>query len=127
MTGGFPCVDLWTKRFDSCRTDVARRQFVSRGPQPIAETLSQLLSRRGYAAVEAADEREAAWPAAVGPQMAQYSRMGMVRRGVLEIIVANSAGLQELSLQKKSLLARIVAALPDQKIRDLRFRIGAVT
>lgn len=107
--------------------ELARRQYVSRGPQPIAETLSQLLARRGYAAVESAGERDEAWSAAVGPQLAQYCRVGLVRRGVLEIIVANSAGLQELTLQKKSLLAKIALALPDQKIRDLRFRIGTVT
>lgn len=107
--------------------ELARRQFVSRGPQPIAETLSQLLARRGYAAVESAGERDEAWSAVVGPQLAQYCRVGLVRRGVLEIIVANSAGLQELTLQKKSLLAKFTSALPDQKIHDLRFRIGTVT
>ena len=38
----------------------------------------------------------------------------------------NSAVLQELTFQKKQLLEKIVVALPDQKIRDLRFRIGVV-
>jgi predicted nucleic acid-binding Zn ribbon protein len=107
--------------------ELARRQFVSRGPQPIAETLSQLLARRGYAAVEAAGERDEIWSTVVGPRLAPYCRVGLVRRGVLEVIVANSVGLQELTMQKKSLLAKLVQALPDQKIRDLRFRIGAVT
>ena len=53
--------------------------------------------------------------------------MGNVRRGVLEVIVGNSAALQELTFQKKHLLDKIAAALPDQKIRDVRFRIGVVT
>jgi predicted nucleic acid-binding Zn ribbon protein len=107
--------------------EVARRQFFPRGPQPIAETLSLLLARRGYAGVEAAAEREEAWGAIVGDKMAAYSRMGNVRRGVLEVIVGNSAALQELTFQKKHLLDKIAAALPDQKIRDVRFRIGVVT
>jgi hypothetical protein len=52
--------------------------------------------------------------------------MGKIRRGVLEVLVGNSAVLQELTFQKKHLLDKIVAALPDQKIRDVRFRIGVV-
>ncbi|MHB0956632.1 MAG: DUF721 domain-containing protein [Pirellulaceae bacterium] len=106
--------------------DVARRQFFSKGPQPIAETLSLLLARRGYAGVEAAAERAETWVAIVGDKMALYSRMGNIRRGVLEIMVGNSAALQELTFQKKQLLLKIMAALPDQKIRDVRFRIGVV-
>ena len=106
--------------------DVTRRQFYSKGPQPIAETLSVLLARRGYACVEAAAERDEAWKAVVGEKMAHYSRMGNIRRGVLEVMVCNSAVLQELTFQKKQLLEKIVVALPDQKIRDLRFRIGVV-
>jgi predicted nucleic acid-binding Zn ribbon protein len=106
--------------------DVTRRQFYPKGPQPIAETLSLLLARRGYACVESAAERDEAWEAVVGGKMAQYSRMGNIRRGVLEVMVCNSTVLQELTFQKKQLLEKIVAALPDQKIRDLRFRIGVV-
>lgn len=106
--------------------EVARRQYFSRGPQPIAETLSLLLARRGYAGVEAAAECDEAWTIIVGDKLAPYSRMGKVRRGVLEVLVGNSAVLQELTFQKKHLLDKIMAALPDQKIRDLRFRIGVV-
>jgi predicted nucleic acid-binding Zn ribbon protein len=106
--------------------DVRRRQFYTKGPQPIAETLSVLLARRGYAFVEAAAERDEAWGAIVGDTMAQYSRMGNIRRGVLEVTVCNSAVLQELTFQKKQLLEKIVVALPDQKICDVRFRIGVV-
>jgi predicted nucleic acid-binding Zn ribbon protein len=106
--------------------DVRRRQFYAKGPQPIAETLSVLLARRGYAFVEAAAARDEVWGAIVGPTMAQYSRMGNIRRGVLEVTVGNSTVLQELTFQKKQLLEKIVVTLPDQKICDLRFRIGVV-
>ena len=99
---------------------------VDQGPQPIADTLSVLLARRGYAFVEAAAEREGVWGAIVGAKIAQYSRMGNIRRGVLEVTVCNSAMLQELTFQKKKLLEKILVALPDQKICDVRFRIGVV-
>ena len=110
----------------SLHDDVKRRQYYAKGPQPIAEALSALLARRGYASVEAAAERDEAWQASWVTNMAQYSRMGNIRRGVLEVMVCNSAVLQELTFQKKQLLEKIVVALPDQKIRDLRFRIGVV-
>ncbi|NLX54671.1 MAG: DUF721 domain-containing protein [Planctomycetaceae bacterium] len=106
--------------------DVRRRQHYARGPQPIAETLSVLLARRGYAFVESAAERENAWGAVVGDTLARYSRIGSVRRGVVEVTVCNSAVLQELTFQKKQLLKKLVVALPDQKITDVRFRIGVV-
>lgn len=107
--------------------EVARRQYVPRGPLAIRETLSTLLARRGYADVAGAAEREQAWQQVVGRELAAYTRVGTVRRGVLEIIVGNSAVLQELTLQKRQLLQGVGQALPDQPIRELRFRIGAVS
>ncbi len=106
--------------------DLRRRQWRGTGPQPIAEAMSALLARRGYAGVEAAAERDAAWLAAAGENLAPFGRLGNIRRGVLEVIVSHSVALQEFTAQKKQLLEKIVAALPDQKIHDLRFRIGAV-
>jgi predicted nucleic acid-binding Zn ribbon protein len=107
--------------------DVARRQSRARGPQAIRETLSALLARRGYASLEVATDRERAWQQVVGDPLAAYTRLGHVRRGILEVMVGNSAVLQQLTLQKQQLLQGLTVALPDQRIRDLRFRIGAVT
>ena len=71
-------------------------------------------------------EREEVWKEVVGQKMVGYCRVGQVRRGVLEVVVRNSAALQELTFRKKKLLEDIMAALPALRIRDLRFRIGAV-
>ncbi len=106
--------------------DVARRQYYQKSPQRIAETLSTLMARRGYGHVEAAGQRDEAWQRIVGEAMAAYSRLGNVRRGVVEVTVSNSAVLQELTFQKTELLQKITAALPDQKIRDVRFRVGSI-
>jgi len=107
--------------------DVARRQYYQRGPQRIADTLSTLLARRGYAQVEWASQRDEAWQAAVGGPWASYSRVGHIRRGVVEVTVANSAVLQELTFRKSELIRKLAAALPEQTISDMRFRIGAFT
>ncbi len=45
---------------------------------------------------------------------------------MLEVFVENSTLLQELTFQKQSLLAAIAGRLPDQKIRDLKFRLGPI-
>ena len=49
-----------------------------------------------------------------------------LRRGKLEVVVANSTLIQELTYQKPTLVAALAQALPDQKIQDLRFRLGAI-
>jgi predicted nucleic acid-binding Zn ribbon protein len=95
-------------------------------PQPIADVLAQLLARRGYARQSAAASCEAAWQEAVGQALARVTRPGNIRRGVLEVLVANSTLLQELAFQKTQLLDRLHQLLPDGSIRDLRFRVGPI-
>jgi predicted nucleic acid-binding Zn ribbon protein len=97
-----------------------------RGPRPIADVVSQLLARRGYARIQSAFEFEQAWKQAAGEVMSTHTRPGNVKRGVLEITVRNSSVLQELTFQKKQLLTKLQTLTTDQPIRDLRFRVGAV-
>ena len=68
-----------------------------------------------------------AWLRTAGPKLAGMSCPGNIRRGVLEVTVASSSVLQELTFQKTTLLQRIQQQLPDAKIRDLRFRVGMVS
>ncbi len=96
------------------------------GPQPIGDVLAELAARRGFARLRTACLCEAAWRQAVGEQAARYSRAGPIRRGKLEITVANSTWLQELSFQKPRLLNALAGLLPDEKIVDLRFRVGLI-
>lgn len=106
--------------------DIARRQRYLRGPQKIADVVSSLLARRGYAQVKSAVESDAAWQQAAGESLGQHSRAGHVKRGVLEVTVRNSAALQELTFRKKQLLKRLAELAPQRKIRDLRFRVGPI-
>ena len=100
--------------------DVRRRQWRTRGPQPLANSINQLLARRGYAQVETSAACAEAWAAAAGPELAAASQAGEVRRGTLEITVQNSAVLQELTFRKTELLRKLTALVPDQKIRQLK-------
>ncbi len=106
--------------------DLRRRQYNRSAPQKMADVLSGLLARRGYAQVESASNCEQAWQTAAGQPLASHSRPGNVRRGVLEVAVRNSAVLQELTFQKKRLLKELSRLAPEQAIRDLRFRVSAI-
>ncbi len=95
-------------------------------PRPIADILSQLMARRGYARQMAASSYIEAWTAAVGEKLVKFTRPGQIRRNVLEVIVANSTMMQELTFQKAAILEKLAPLLPDEKIRDLRFKIGPI-
>ena len=99
---------------------------MARGPEAIGDVLGQLLARRGFAGVRRAATCEQAWRQAAGELAAEHSRVGAVRRGTLEVLVGNSTLLQELTFQKQTLLETLGELLPDEKIRDLRFRVGAM-
>jgi predicted nucleic acid-binding Zn ribbon protein len=89
--------------------------------------MPQLLARRGYGRVISHDQYAEAWQLAcqgVDPELARYSRPGVLRRGVLEVIVVNSLVLQELTFHKQQLLRTLTEQLPSQRIGGLRFTVG---
>ena len=99
---------------------------MARGPQTIGNVLSELMARRGYARVQSAEAYEAAWREAAGPLAAKYTRPGQLRRGTLEVVVANSTLVQELGFQKSGLLKSLAELLPDEAIKNIRFRVGNI-
>ena len=92
----------------------------------MADVICVLMARRGYAQQQSAAISQQSWQQAVGKTFSGHTRAGNMRRGVLEIIVRNSAILQELTFQKKQLLKKMAEINGDQKIKDLRFRVGAI-
>ncbi|MEX2308167.1 MAG: DUF721 domain-containing protein [Pirellulales bacterium] len=88
--------------------------------------LAQLITARGYGRIQADADFADAWQSIVGPSLGKYTQTGRLRRGQLEITVSNSTVIQELTFQKQRLLADLQAQVPDARIRDLRFRIGAI-
>jgi predicted nucleic acid-binding Zn ribbon protein len=105
--------------------EVARRQQASAAhPKPISDALHRLLARRGYAQQQSSEQWETMWRQTVGPRMAEQSRVGRLRGNVLEVLVQNSAVLQELTFQKRTLLSQLLRLCPNNTIRDIRFRVG---
>ncbi len=99
---------------------------MARGPQTIGNVISELMSRRGYARVQSAAAYDEAWREAAGPLVARYTRIGQLRRGTLEIVVANSTLVQELGFHKSFLLEKLGQLLPDEGIKNLRYRVGKI-
>lgn len=84
------------------------------------------MARRGYARVQSAEVYDTAWREAAGPLAAQYTRVGSLRRGTLEVTVANSTLVQELVFQKPALLKALANLLPNEGIKNIRFRVGVI-
>ena len=116
------------------RREVQRGRHYARQPKRLGNVVAQLVQRRGYAAIRAAGARDDAWLAVVSEVMegnsdawASSTRVAGLRRGTLEIQVANSLLMQELTFQKQMLIQRIQEKLPDEKIKQIKFTIGRVS
>jgi predicted nucleic acid-binding Zn ribbon protein len=109
------------------RREREQRRHYARRPKKIADVLAQLITARGYGRIQADADFTAAWNLAAGPLLARFTRPGRLRRGQLEVTVANSTIIQELTFEKQNILAALQAKLPDANIRDIRFRLGSVS
>jgi predicted nucleic acid-binding Zn ribbon protein len=106
--------------------DYRRKQIRLPPAKPMGNVLSQLLAKRGYAQIQTAATCDAAWREAVGEKLAASTRPGCVKRGVLEVLVRNSSVLQELAFVKAKVVKTLTKLVPEQNIRDVRFRVGAI-
>ncbi len=98
-----------------------------RGPRTLSEILGELFTVRGYGRLSARQELEGAWNEAVGEAYCRQTLLGEVRRGVLNVTVAHSTLLEELSaFRKPSLLNALRSGAPATTIHDIRFRVGPV-
>jgi predicted nucleic acid-binding Zn ribbon protein len=98
-----------------------------RGPRPLSEVLGDLFAARGYGRLRAHQELEDAWNAAVGEAARRQTRVGDVRRGVLNVTVAHPTLLEELAaFRKPELLAALRQNAPAAMVQDIRFRVGPV-
>lgn len=113
--------------FDQASRLVKDRQFFQRRPKKAADLIAQLLARKGWGQSTAAHELQTVWQSITAASWSHQTQLGNVRQGVLEVIVANSGLLQQLEFTKQNLLASLQQRLPQNKIKDIRFRIGNVT
>jgi predicted nucleic acid-binding Zn ribbon protein len=97
-----------------------------RGPEPLGEVLGRLFAARGWGRRQERLRLEKAWAETVGPAFVHQTRVGILRRGVLEILVADAITLQELAhFQQRRLLEELRRRLQGVTLARLRFRTGA--
>ena len=97
-----------------------------RGVFTIGEVLGELAGACGFGRVLAMGRWELAWRKIVGRELARHTQVNFPRRGVLEVTVAHSVVLQELAFRKEELLQMLLREVPDEPLRDIRFRLGKV-
>ncbi len=110
--------------------DAAKDRFLyeqrkKRDAQRVGDVVNQLMARRGYGQIVGSEQIRDAWDQIAGP-IASHSVPGNVKRGVLEIIVRNSAVMQELTFRKRQLIDDLTKRFSEQSINDLRFRVGTI-
>jgi hypothetical protein len=112
--------------FENASRLVKNRQYFQRRPQRAADLIAKLMARKGYGQASAATELQNVWQSVTAEPWCRQTRPGNIRRGVLEVIVANSVLLQQLEFEKKNLLGLLQQKLPQNQINDIRFRIGNI-
>jgi len=97
-----------------------------RGPQHVSQALAELFALRGYARRQGDAQLQAVWDEIAGAEIALYTKVVGVSRGVLRIGVANAAALGELTgFHKPGLLRRLQQQYPELRIRELKFRLDS--
>lgn len=112
--------------FSNASDLVKDRQRFRRRPKRTGDIIAQMMARQGYGQTTSNDELNEAWEIAAGPKFTQNTKAGHIRRGILEVYVASSSAMNMLSFQKKQLLSAMQQQLPQNKITDLRFKLGNV-
>ena len=112
--------------FDHLVDDMKLKKFRVPRSKTARSIVNRLLARKGYAQVEERDQIQALWNQVVGVHIARHSRRGRLLRGTMEVYVANSLVLSELTFDKSNILARLQKESLGKAIQDLKFRLGAV-
>lgn len=112
--------------FSNATDLVGKRQRFRRRPKRSSDIIAQMMARQGYAQNQSNDELNEAWEVAVGPTRVRNTKAGRISRGILEVHVASSAAMNRLSFEKQKLLSAMQQQLPQNKIKDIRFKLGNV-
>ena len=66
------------------------------------------------------------WNKIIEKPLAEITRCGQIRRQQLEVVVENSTAMQELTFRKQELIDLLNREIPQQKLKDIRFRVGTI-
>ena len=91
-------------------------------PSSLKNALKRLIRGKGLVNRSATDALNAEWHRVVGPEIGRRSRVRRIRSGILEVVVTNSAALEELrSYLHESVLEQMQSSLPESQIQSIRY------
>ena len=95
------------------------------GPQELGGVLGDIVRARGWEEQLRAARLHEAWPQIVGPQLAERSRPGRLRGGILQVVVEAPRWATQLQYMTDQLVGRVVAetGIP---VREVRVVVGDV-
>ena len=111
--------------FSNASELVGKRRRYFRRPKRPADLLGQLMARKGFSQQESKNELSDVWGSLVGESLSGKTRVGLLKRNVLEVYVSSSAVNQQLTFKKAQLLKQLKQQLPKENIKDIRFKIGS--
>jgi len=95
----------------------------NKGPELVGEVISRLFTARGWGRLTERQRLEQTWTAICGEAIAPHTRVNGIRRGILEVDVANAMLMHELAgFHKRRLLGLLKQQLPGIPLKDIRFR-----
>ena len=98
-----------------------------RAPRPLSEILGELFALRGYGRLRALSELEKVWNTAVGEPDSRQTRLGELRRGILNVSVGHPTLLEELVVfRKPALLQALRRSNTGTTIHDIRFHVALI-
>lgn len=111
------------------RSEKERRRFYARRPKGVADLMAAVMAKGGYAAAKGADALRDAWDGVAArvlgdEAVAKQTQPAGLKRGVLEVTVANHVVMQEVNFVRPGLTKAIQEALPGAKIASVRFKVG---
>ena len=95
-----------------------------RGPVPIGNVVAEIMARRGLGRDRVAADKKEIWQQVVGESIAELTKCGEMRGGRLEVVVANSTLIQELTFRKTEIMEALNEKVSGWKVKEIRFRVG---
>lgn len=118
--------DFAQRDFDDASFDINRRQVFNRRPRKMSDMISKITARYGVGSRQSHHQIQGVFDQIVGTNMANHCRVGGLNRGVLEIQVSHPVINQQLGMRRHEIIEKLKQKLPNEKIRDLRFRSGQI-
>lgn len=96
------------------------------GPVPLKEVLQELSRKVGFKLRPVERELTEAWNRAVGEVIAQRAQPEGIRRKVLWVLCPDPHWMNELQMLKETIMERLNSVLGEGRIKEIRFKIGAI-